>query len=196
MNNLPDIISGLPDWAKQAIAWLLLAAAVWAPVSIIYFLWTWGRRVLRHFWPKREGWVADCTRDGNYLDPNAGWSSNVGSRWSQMREMQRGDHYQLDLSKARVIKRVYFDTDEIRWPLKVKFEVKSDKAGDKWNSLGEFEGRGIEFPSPQKIKAFKVSITEPRLEPKSTDGKSPAWSIYNIQLTEVILFGKIWDREI
>jgi hypothetical protein len=54
----------------------------------------------------------------------------------------------------------------------------------------------VHFDKPKKVKLIRFEITEPKLEPRDIQGKSPAWSIYSIRITEVKLFGKWLKRDI
>jgi len=110
--------------------------------------------------------------------------------------MRRGDYYQLHIHKPRVIKRVEAISMGYRYPLKYKLQIKETDSRD-WQEVGEYDGPiDVSFDKPRKLVAVQFIITEPRLEPKTVISKSPAWSIYDIRLTEVRLFGKFWKRVI
>jgi hypothetical protein len=148
-------------------------------------------------WPHRQGWSADCNKTPEArLDPNNAWSGGKANRWSQMRPQRENDFYYLHIGKQRVISRIKLCTEEVRYPRKYSLSIR--ESDDKhWELLGEYDNLDVTLERPRKIIAIKWSITEPRLEPWYDDpNRSPAWAIYDIELTEVRLFGKWWRKVI
>ncbi len=141
--------------------------------------------------------VADCPRDnkGEHLDPNIGWNKDLGARWSQMRKMLVNDFYSLNIRKPRVISRIKLVTEGLRYPKKCRLEIQERRNGA-WEARGEYEELDVIFSKPLKLIAFRFFIIDPREEVYEDHGSFPAWSIYNIELTEVRLFGKWWRKVI
>ena len=204
MNSLPDLILELPVVWQYVIAGLVVIGSLWA-------LWdkTFGRLrgwIMHSLWPSRENWGAECippesrTEPTNErVSPNRAWTGSPAERWTLMREMRKDDYYQLHIGKSRLISRIQVDTDEeLRCPLKIKLQVKERDEQD-WEDInGEYEYPiNIDFKKkPRKLIALKFIISEPRLEPKNIYGQSPAWSIYDIRLTELRLFRRWWKKVI
>lgn len=160
--------------------------------------------MFRLLWPNREKWSGECLPaqpDEKFygdmrLNPKMAFDKKLGERWSQMREMRANDYYQLNIHKRRVISKVNFISEGYRYPERWSFYLKQSNTGE-WVFWGEHEGQiCIEFQTPVKLTAVKVVIIKPRIEPKNVLGQSPAWSIYNIELTEARIFGKYWKRVI
>jgi len=158
---------------------------------------------MRKLWPGRENWGAECIPpppnepiNDERIDPNRAWKLGPAGRWSQMREMRCGDYYQLHIHKPRVIKRIEAISEGYRYPLKYKLLIKENDSQD-WQEDREYDGPiDIVFDKPRKLVALQFVITEPRLEPKTVIDKSPAWAIYDIRLTEVRLFRRLWKKVI
>ena len=202
MQSLIDLILKVPIWLQYLIAALVLLATIGLPLPRVLGLF--GRWPMHKLWPGREGWGAECIppespteRVDMRANPNRAWQGSPAERWTQMREMRKGDYYQLHIHKPRVISRIQVDTEQpLRCPLKYKLQIKERDMQD-WKDSGEHEYPiDILFDKPQKLIAMKFIITEPRLEPRNVYGQSPAWSIYDIRLTEARLFGKWWGKVI
>jgi len=154
-------------------------------------------------WPGREGWGAECIPPefqqqsvDKRLAPNRAWQGSPAERWAQMREMRNGDYYQLHIHKPRLISRIELVSQGYRYPKKYKLQIKESDIKH-WQDVGEFKGPiDISFDKPTELIAMQFTITEPMLELKNVYGQSPSWSIYDIRLTEVRLFGKFWKRVI
>jgi hypothetical protein len=195
MNGLPDFISNLPIGIQYLIAVLLVIAAIWSPISLFLVL---GKRMFKKLWPNRENWKGNCMplepTDKHYGDdrliPSRAWGQGNG-RWCQMRAMRVGDYFHLDMNKARVISRIVFDC-QTGFPLRSKLELRKDKDSD-FEVVREILGKiDVKLDRPQKFTELRITI----LEPKTIDGPTPAWSIYDIRLVEVRLFGKFWNSNI
>ena len=194
MESLPDVISSLPIGVQYLIAGLVVLATIGIPVSVL-IRWI-ARWPMFKLWPHREGWVADCPRDNkNCYDPNIGWNKKLGARWTQARKMLMNDFYSLDIRKPRVISRIRLITDGPRYPKKSLLQIREERSG-KWGKIGEFEQLDAKFDSPRKMTAFKFSIIEPREEVYEDSKHYPAWSIYDVELTEVRLFRRWWHKVI
>lgn len=202
MQSLIDLILKIPIWLQYLIAALVLLATIGLPLPRVLGLF--GRWPMHKLWPGRKGWGAECIppespreRDSERTKPNRAWQGSPAERWCLMRKMRNGDYYQLHIGKPRVISRIHFDTQDLmRCPLKYKLQIK-ERDGQDWEDIGEYECPiDIPFDKPRKLVAIQIIITEPRLEPLNVYGQSPAWSIYDIRLTEVRLFGKWWKKVI
>jgi len=114
-----------------------------------------------------------------------------------MRGMRKGDYFSLNIGKSRILSRIEFRTEysdgrDCRYPKEYLLQVQQDDKGS-LHDCGTFDGPiRIQFDKPQPIYAMKVVILEPQPEDKGF----PAWSIYDIQLTEVRLLGRWWRKEI
>ena len=187
MDNLPDIISGLPAWLQITLAICALFAIIWIPLpKLLYLIVRWP---VFKLWPGREGWSADCPKDNlECLDPNIAWRDGPNTRWSQMRKQRKDDHYSLHIKKPRLISKIEAKTEDTRYPLKYRLEILRDD-NSKWEDIGEYEGPiNITLKEKTKLVKLKFTITEPH--PLS------GWCIYDICLTEVRLFGKFWEKVI
>ena len=205
-DSLLDIISNLSPLAQNIIYALIAVGALWALWDkTLGRMWRWGMFKL---WPGREGWGADCIPRGKgqmddvRLEPNRAWQLGAGERWCQMREMRVDDYYKLDIAKPRVISQVKLVCKENSYPEEFQLQIKeNDEKG--WEIVKHYDSKdgsvgsmNVVFDKPRKLKGLNFIITKPRLEPKSEDGKSPAWSIFDIRLTEMRLFGHFWKRVI
>ena len=152
--------------------------------------------MFKWLWSGRSKWVADCPRDNEtYFPPDIAWNKSLGARWTQARQQRVGDYFSLDLHKSRTISKIELVNDNLGRPIKYKLIIKNNKG--KSENVGEFEEPiDISLNPPRKIRAFRIEITVPKLEPKDIHGWSPAWSIYDVRLTEVRLFGKWWHKVI
>ena len=204
MDSLPDLMSKIPILWQYVIAVLVAIGSIWALWDkTIGRLWEWIKHGL---WPGRENWGAECTPPehpeepvNERVSPNRAWAGSPAERWTLMREMRGGDYYQLHIGKSRIISHIQVDTDEeLRCPLKIKLQIK-EKTNQEWEDVnGDWEYPiNIDFKKkPRKLIALKFIISEPRAEPKNLYGQSPAWSIYDIRLTEVRLFRRWWRKVI
>jgi len=194
MDNLLNIISGLPPWLQITIAIFILFAIIWIPFP--KFLVMVVRWPMLKLWPSREGWSADCPKNSSHDDPDVAWQSGAGKRWTQMREMRVNDHYLLHIKKPRVISRIRLVTEGIRCPTKCKIYIRKDDDSN-WDEIGECDdSMDFKIWPPIKLVAFKFVILEPRVKKWEDSGSPSAWSIYDVQLTEVRLFGKWWRKVI
>lgn len=193
-DTLLDIISNLPPLAQNIIYALIAGGALWA-------LWdrTIGRFVLK-IWPDRKTWTAIClpwqegdpNREGELLDPNRPLHF-PGLRWCQMRNMRKGDYYQVDMQKDRLISRLCLVCREKRYPKKYRIEVANNDAIDSFKDLGEPAGPiDYRFSKPQKFRVVKFTITEPDILPNNAPH---SWCIYDVRFYEVRI-PKIWNPEI
>ena len=147
-------------------------------------------------WPNRQGWSGDCSRYLNFDDPSKAWSGGKANRWSQQRIMERNDFFLLHIKKTRVISRIKLCTEDIRYPKEYSLAIREND-NTEWEVLGEYDNLDVVLTSPRKIIAIKWSITEPRTEKLNNQlNVIPAWSIYDIELTEVRLFGRYWRKVI
>jgi hypothetical protein len=161
-------------------------------------------------WPGREKWNAEClpptpeepNRDSPRVNPRVAFDKSLGlGRWSQMRQMEVHDYYRLDIGKPRILKRIKFKTEtknDLRYPKRYILEVSENDGGDMSKIGEEHDGPiDIELPKPQRIRIIKVTITKPMLDLEAkSDRGYPAWSIYDICLTEVRLFRRYWEKVI
>ena len=152
-------------------------------------------------WPSRNNWNAIC-RPWKEGDPNKGapeLNANLplhypGQRWCQMRNMEKGDYYQVNMQKDRVISRLRLACFEGRYPRKYRLEVATNNSINNFEDLGVHNGPiDYKFPKPRKFRIVKFTIEEPDILP---DGAWHSWCIYDVRFTEVRLFGKIWKPEI
>ena len=148
-------------------------------------------------WPNRSGWSADCNEMTVSDDPKNAWHGGRARRWSHKKEMWANDYFTLHIKKPRVISRIKFFTELPRFPKKFKLYIRSCDDSN-WEELGEYtdEDLDIILSPPRKLISLKVTITEPREERWPNTGNPIAWSIYDIELTEVRLFGKWWRKVI
>jgi len=191
MESLPDWISGLPLGWQWAIAILLLLSAI--GISIIGIIrWFMRWRVFRNLWPSMEDWTAICLPPKND-EPNKGapeLDANLpirypGQRWCQMRNMEVGDYYQVDMQKNRNISRMCLICREGRYPKEYRIEVA--KEGD----INGFEDLGIHngpidyyFPKPHKFRVVKFTIVEPDIP---LEGQKKSWCVYELRFWEARL---------
>jgi len=200
MESLPDFISNLPVGLQYTLAVLVALATIGFPISVI-MRWITRWPMLR-LWPHREGWSADCNKNPpKHLDPNNAWRGGRATSWSQMREQKVNDYFYLHIKKPRVISRIRLCTEGIRCPKRYSLEIRESDDKD-WMTLGQYESLDVTLENPRRIAAIKWSIAEPRSEPWEDGAASgdsisyPAWAIYDIELTEVRLFGRWWQRVI
>lgn len=142
-------------------------------------------------WPSRGGWSADCPKDNdNCLDPNIAWKEQPNIRWCQMREQRKDDFYSLHIKKPRLISKIEARTEDTRYPLKYRLEIKRNDDSE-WEDLGEYQ-RNISVSLKEAIKLVKLKFTITEPNPKS------GWCIYDILLTEIRLrlFGWKWEKVI
>ncbi len=190
METLPDLISKLPIWAQYTLAGLVLLATILELIGRIRLM-TFRRWLVMMLFPPREGWTADCPRDNkDCLDPNIAWNKSLGARWSQMRQMRKGDHFTLFIKFPRMINRIRFNVsgDEERFPKRYTLQTMPDKYSV-WGKSEEYNGTDIKLGKSRKIYGIRITVIEPRTEPLSFDGKPPAWSIFDIGLTQTRLLG-------
>jgi hypothetical protein len=205
MESLPDLISNLPIPIQYLIA-LLLALAILKPAWLIAKAILWWP--MSKLWPGRDGWSAECIPKEKGMDtddrlnPNRAWESGSAERWCQMRMMKVGDYYNLDIAKPRVISRIKLICKEHSYPMKYELRIKQDD-NHPWEDGGIHDsGNGglgymeVNLDKPRKLKGLSFIITEPRINPRNVNGQPPAWSIFDIVLTEMRLFGKWWGKEI
>jgi len=193
-NSLPDLITKLPIYLQYFIAALIALATLSQLIGFKEPIWGW---LLSRLWPHREGWSGDCPRDNpNFDDPEKAWIG-AGQRWSQMRGMREGDFFSLNIRKPRFISRIQLDNKGLLcYPLRYRLEYRTNN-NQGWEKLGEYSELDIPLKPFIKLLELRFTIIEPRLEPKSEkEGWSPAWSIYDITLTEVRLFGHWWKKPI
>ena len=146
-------------------------------------------------WPHREGWSGDCPKNSDYDAPSNAWTGGAGQRWSQRRGMRVDDYFLIDIVRPRVIRRIKLYTEGIRHPIKYKLSIRPNRDAE-WEDIGEYDTLDVELPKPQKLIGIKWTVIEP-CEKKWEDTKLPvAWSIFDIRLTEVRLFGRCWDKVI
>ena len=113
-----------------------------------------------------------------------------------MREMRVDDFYSLHIGKPRVISRIRLTTRGIRCPRKCKVYIRRNDETD-WEETGECDdSMDFKIKPPTKLIEFQFVITEPRLTKWEDSNTPPAWSIYDVRLTEVRLFGKWWKKVI
>ena len=196
MENLPDILSGFPIWLQYLIALLVFLTFL---SELLHRIWQIPRSPMNKLWPSREKWNAICLpwKEG---DPNKGapeLNANLplhypGQRWCQMRNMETGDYYQVDMQKDRVISRLRLTCYEGRHPLKYCLEIA------RANSINDFESLGVKdgpidyrFDKPRKFRVVKFTIVEPDILP---DSVWHSWCIYDVQFEEVRLFGRWWKK--
>lgn len=163
---------------------------------------------MHKLWPGREGWSADCIppesnqKDDERLKPNRAWQLGSMERWCQMREMKRGDYYKLDMAKPRVVSQIKLVCKEDSYPMEFQLKVK-ENGKKEWEDAGVYDSKDgsvgsmtVTFDKPRKLRSLNFIVAKPRLEPKNQQGQPPAWSIFDVELTEVRLFGKFWKRVI
>ena len=129
-------------------------------------------------------------------DANNAWRRNR-ENWTHGREMRKGDVYTLWFDKKRMVSKIVLHSEGDRYPEKCRLDTfvgSSRIEGEEreWSNE-KFE---VCFPKPVIIDRFEVTIIEPRMLPLGRSGDSPAWSIYNIDVEEMRLFGRWWRRRI
>ena len=113
-----------------------------------------------------------------------------------MREMWTKDYFEVVLSKVRVIGRVQAVSRGHRYPQKYSLYVLSKPDGE-WEKVDTFKGPiDVSFDKPKRIAGVKFEVVEPMTGHEGPDGRPPAWSIYDVRLTEIRLFGKWWGHVI
>ena len=197
MESLPNLISHSPVLVQNLIALLILLAMIGLPLpKFIRLFWR------KPMWEGRENWVAQCLppepgekyKDSDRLIPKMAFDKQFGYSWSQMREMRIGDYYELRFGKRRRVKSIRFIDNGEGYPEEYKLTV--DMFGNQQWQDGEILKGPIshEFVKPKKIAGIRIEVTVPKNKPIGERG-SPAWSIYNIYITESRLFG-IWKAVI
>jgi len=191
--DIISIITNLPVGLQYTIAILVVLATIGFPITaIVGWVMRWPMFKL---WPHREGWSGDCPKNSNYDAHSNAWQGGLGQRWSQNREMRVGDFFLLNIAKPRVIGRIKLFTEGDRHPKKYMLAMRENKDAE-WEDIGEYETLDVTLPHPRKMIAVRWTVTEPsnKIWP---DVKLPvAWSIYEIELTEIRLFGKYWRKVI
>ena len=160
---------------------------------------------MRRWWPwvGRESWSGECQRihddpqgDGHYeRDPNRAFTRPLGQRWCNQRAQVKGEWYRIHISKPRMVSRVRFNhgADNGAFPKRYVVRIQ-EREGASWVEINEFSGPiDVPFAPPRKILRFEVAIVEPYLDEK---GVPYGWSIYDIEVTEVLLFGRMFHRVI
>ena len=118
-----------------------------------------------------------------------------------MRRQKANDYFHLHIHKPRVLSRVRLVTEGDRYPKKYKLAIRATDAGE-WKQVGEYDRLDVRLTKPERVIAIRWAITEPRDEAYADseirqEGITyPAWAVYDIELTEVRLFGKWWHRVI
>jgi len=117
-----------------------------------------------------------------------------------MRKMLKGDYYELHIKKPRILSRIEVVCKENSYPERFKLETRENDISPIWELVGEYDSKDgkagkmeVLLYRPRKVIAMRLTVIEPRLEPESRYGP-PAWSIYDIRLTEVRIFGRWWKR--
>lgn len=196
MENLPDFISTSPLGLILAI--LVVVGGLWA-------LWdkTIGRvLVALRLWPSMERWTAigrpsrpdERNRSAPELDANLP-IRYPGQRWCQMRNMEQGDYYQVDMQRERIISRIRLVCREGRYPEQYRIEIAGDSDIDTFklvedNCTGPIDYR---FDRPLKFRVVKVTIVEPRV---FADNSGPSWCVYELKFTEPRILGKLLSHTI
>ena len=157
----------------------------------------------RWMWPNRNNWGARCQpmpprqrfRDLTEFDANRGWMGGPGERWCSLRNQSKGNWYSLHIGKshgqARMVSRirVYHGVDGGGYPAKLLLKTRPDKYGQ-WDYVEELWGPlDVSFEKPRKVSDIWMEITEPQL---LENGSLDVWAIYDIEVTEVRLFGSRW----
>jgi len=111
-----------------------------------------------------------------------------------MRNMEKGDYYQVDIQKNRVISRLKLVCYEGRYPRKYRLEIAQANSINSFEDLGVKEGPiDFSFKKPRKFRVVKFTIASPDVLP---NGAWHSWCIYDVRFTEARLFGKLWKPEI
>ena len=163
------------------------------PTTIAGWLGKWPMHKL---WPHREGWSGDCPKNSEHEPICNAWQGGQGTRWTQKREMRVDDFFRLYLGKSRVISRIKLLCEEReRAPERYKLLTKSNPDAE-WEYVGEFHDLDVRLPKPKTVVGVQWVITQPH-DYIWPDTRLPsAWSIYDIRLTEVRLFGRWWEKVI
>ncbi len=146
-------------------------------------------------WAHREGWSADCNEKPKAESPNNAWQGGIANKWSGNKEQWVGDQFILDISKPRVISRIKLLTEGIRHPSEYELFVRNNRDGG-WEIIDKYDTLDAVLPKPRKIIGIKWVITKPSTQKWPETGLPVAWSIYDIRLTEVRLFGRWWHKVI
>ena len=156
-------------------------------------------------WPNREKWSAECKpaepKEVHYgderLEPRRAFDKRSGGRWSQMREMRPKDYFWVNFGKARIVESIRFLDNGDGYPGQYKLLINDPSGKKHWTEEGIYNGPiNIKFSKPKKIEGFSIEIMIPKMTPKDDKGRSPAWSIIDIKITEVRLFGHWWKKVI
>jgi len=157
------------------------------PVIIRFLLRVLG---VKPMWPSREKWNAHC-KPWHEGEPNKGapeLNANLplhypGQRWCQMRNMEKGDYYQVDMQKDRLISELHLVCMEGRYPKKYRIEIAKSDAMDSLENLGEYDGPiHHKFKKSRKFRVVKFTIVEPDI---LEGGGMHSWCIYDVIFTEV-----------
>lgn len=178
-----------------------------AGIALLFAIWQIVKAAMYNpLWPGREGWGNGWARWGataptlpqgtpyhgdiQNIDANRAWRGGAGVRWSTMRAMLTTDFYHLSLGKARVVSKIRVEHRIYGTPRKWGSSYQS-RAGDEWTAIEEHEGPiVVEFSPPVDINSLRFTVIEPNFD---EDGVTiPAWSIYDIEVTEVRLFRRWW----
>jgi len=207
--DILDFISSWPVWLQWLVASLILFTMIWSPFPVLFIRFI--KWIIRSLRPEREGWVAqaiptppesDIYRQPE-SDPNNAWHYDRG-RWTNGKQMEIGDWFSLELGKPRALSQIVVISEGARFPKKLNFYIK-DKRENEWVLEKEaeislnYKGNTTfyhRFKKKKKVFAIKLEIAEPTLEPIHAKGRSPAWAIYNIDLKEYKLFGRLWEYKI
>lgn len=204
MESLPDLIAKFPRWAQWTLAVFVAAATLSELWTRVTQGWRW---LMSKLWPSRveRPWVGAATPllqgetqllDLSRTDENNAWRRDRPN-WTHGREMRGGDTYTLMFTdKPRVVCRLRLRSEGYRFPISCAIRTESD---GKWSKKADLHWDEptitFEFAPPRKIEAIEIEIVTPRTEPKGGPRElPPAWSIYDIQVQEVRLFGRWWKN--
>lgn len=189
----------------------MITVIVFGSLAVVLGLWILLSGLL---WPNRSSWRADLLNATDYLE------GKEATKWRTDRQQQAGDSFVLDIrkrpnkaiyiilkaasmifkrirywnyGKVRLIDKVIFmhGKDALDYPKKWKV-ILSGASGilQEWEQNDSGPRHNISFPinPPELVDFIVVEIIEPR--PRHH------WSVSDIRIREVRLFGKYWKVDI
>ena len=211
-----DVISAIWEWLKGLLTeppssfLQLLILYTGAGIAIVGGI----LKVRRIIWPSRPKatWYAGAIPTPQDSDIYGQADSDVNSawrkdrlRWSQGRRMKAGDWYELHFEKPRALSEIVVRSQGPRFPKKFKLSTK--KPNNKWEIEADNQQINLNqedqpisfkhrFGRGNKIEAIRLDVIEPTLDSWDEGGRSPAWSIYNIDLKEYKIFSRLCEGKI
>lgn len=192
-----DFVDKLQPWQQLIALFLALYGLAVIIGKILKMFGEIIKTIYRSIWPGRDSWAATSSfiprSNIPESDPNMAFLYGRRKRWYSLGVQEKDVFYTLDIGKGRLISSIEFDSGVSleQHPAKYKMVV----ADAQQKVVFDIEDEGPikqELKESSIIQYVRVVIIEPN---KMQNGTSYHWSIHDIKLKEIRLFG-LWKATI